>query len=83
MRIAGLPFSVANTPSGNEFYMSAVWQGFATSATNVFAAASDAGNWIDLHIQTLATSTNSFANILSPADVGTGGIRFTGFYRTA
>lgn len=83
MRIAGLPFSVANTPSGSEFYMSAVWQGFTTSATNIFAAAADAGSWIDLHIQTLATSTNSFANILSPADVGTGGIRFAGFYRTA
>jgi len=82
MRIAGLPFNVADTPAGNEFFMSAVWQGFTNSATNIFAAAADAGNWIDLHIQTLSTSTNSFANILSPDDVGTGGIRFTGFYRT-
>lgn len=83
MRITGLPFSVANTPNGNQFFMSVAWENITTAATNVFAAAADNGDWIDLYIQTSTTSTNALAIALSPTNLGTGGIRFTGFYRVA
>ena len=79
-RITGLPFTVANTPNGNTFFLTVAWQGLTVSANVVLASFADSGTHIDIY-RTVGGTQNSLATTMSPADFGTGGIRFNGTYR--
>jgi hypothetical protein len=81
IRITGLPFNVANT-QGNQFHINIAWTGVTLSINKILGFAADAGSWIDV-FRTTGAVTNSLSTAMTMAELGTGGFRFSGFYRVA
>jgi hypothetical protein len=81
IRITGLPFNVANT-QGNQFHINIAWTGVTLSINKILGFAADAGSWIDV-FRTTGAVTNSLSTAMTMDELGTGGFRFSGFYRVA
>jgi hypothetical protein len=81
IRITGLPFNVANT-EGNQFHINIAWTGVTLSINKILGFAADAGSWIDV-FRTTGAVTNSLSTAMTMDELGTGGFRFSGFYRVA